>query len=475
MKKIVVLMSVSLIALGSYSFSIAMNADYGLPADQGNMYSDEVQAAVVGLAQLGLDDVVAKKMERISSNESNPFANEVGAELKRKVSSDDALREKLYLSKQAFAERKNALPGQEQPKEHNFQWSISEFDEGDEIFNEQISDSAPARSKLFNKVLQKGAAIQPKGILLNRDGYSLKPVEENGFEKRQKLEKKSREDFRQSREETSSLFRKGVTPGIKSLGFVQEASQVGLSFKTYSTQDRQFKFGDWQQELNAIYFKGVEAINAGKIHAFECGDILALISYVDYLSRMYESNMPFTYEDSEKLLTAILVLYVRLVQDTHAVSSVKQLVDSLEKSNILSQIPALENWKQTFQSYFAKTDLDYSNAAHEAVISALATNWSVRLLDALKNNMLPSYDAVFQNAQETLKAIAQENMPTPAVVCCLQGTKAWNASPALEQAFRLFNFEATRQEGLDIALSQLSTHGNWESFMQNVLGIKISE
>ncbi len=465
MKKIVVLMSVSLLALGSYSFSVAMHTKYGLPVDQGNDYFDEVELAAEELGQLSLDKVNAIKSQEAGYRKS--FANnELDTELKDRV-----LAKKLSRSKQAYNERKGAIPKQEEAKEREFNWSINEFDKGDDIFNEQISDSAPARSKMFSKVLQEGSAIQPKGIIFNRDGYSLEHVEVNGFEKREKLEKKSREDFRKSREETVSLFRKGVTPLIKPFGFVKEASQVGLSFKTYSTHDRQFKFGDWQQELKANYFKSIEAINAGNIHAFECGDILALISYIDYLSRVYESSMPFGYEESEKLLTTILVLYVRLVQDSHAVSSVKQLIDSLDESNILGQIPALQTWQQTFQSYFTKTDLDYSNAAHDSVMSVLAKNWSAKLLNALKNNMLPSYDIVLQNAQETLKSIAQENMPNPAVVCCLQGTQAWNASGALEEAFRLFDFKETRQEGLEIALSQISDCQSWEMFMSSILKI----
>lgn len=529
MKKLVVLMSVSLMALGSYSFSIAMQEDYGFSSQDGALYNEADQLAEQ-VSQLSLHNVIAKKLERVEIkkrgkrlfgevesraescqfNEKNLTASqnrrfaqesllaqiaEVGGnefneerlanyqeERIQRVNEDielDSARSYNYYSKRDVLSalegraklQGNSLTGQEldtRQQERDQRWA-DQYKAENPRYKKGNAQQRPTRSL---SEIKQGKQLS-KEI---KSGKSLRRVNAGEISHTANWAIGAEDGFRKTADALAAKADLGYHNDLKMRYIPLLANSYGLQFATVTVIDKAFKFPEWQLKLAQEYFKGPDAIEAGKIHAFKTGDILALIAYADYLDCYYKSNYAFTTAEWKELLKTMLMLYVRVAQDNHAISAASEFIDELIMGNfpIDSRFKA---WKESLKKrLFAAEDLNLAQKAQENILTYLVKIWSSRMMQACNNNVLVSFEEVFDSVSYILnEVIDPANMPTPAVICCLNGKNAVKTSQELEEVFRMFNWSASevRQEGLEIALDQIRDCQSWKEFMATILKIEV--
>jgi len=496
MKKIVVLMSVSLLTLGSYSFGVAMLSEYGLPTDDGMLYGREETR------QLPLEQVYKNKFNR-----QNTLGKIVALGNQKEQAEVDALTKDM---------KRLVLPGVARKKLHEDIEVRGAQSRGGEVLSDDLRILEERRSACQEKLIEKLYEIAQDQRAEFKDELACAASEFNVHALRSALKKTlSRSGSTFTQEELDALrlystnngllesglsnvelthvetveksadlkaaFDQGATEKREFLHNLQQdvasyrAALFGLAFTKVTSIDKAFKFTDWQNQLAQEYFKGPDAIEAGKIHAFRTGDILALIAYADYLDRYYKSNYTFTGAEWNELLKTILMLYVRIAQDCHTVAAVNAFVDAMISGNFPVDA-RLDAWKESLNKrLFASQDLSYAQKAQEGVMAYLVRLWAPRMIQAVNNNQLSDYQSILDDVVRIMNNIRPANMPTPAVVCCLDGKTTSKASQALEEAFRMFDFSNSeaRQEGLEIALSQISRCQSWEEFMASILKIEL--
>lgn len=562
MKKILVLMSVGLLTLGTYSFSIAMQ--YNGWDNDGDGFHDSSNDAVAELAdsveQLSLEAVYAKKshvatkknvklsevsndqivqmdcvldeiaelgdrnfsieeiedtralldskkyngidqieavyekkhntFEAQKQNKALLFAEELqqrcaehdriqqnkeknkvlvfGEELKQRCVEKEAFERKLQESQRLYELRKNAQCASHQDEQSQREWKFQVSDECDAQYKQQVSKRPPVREKM-KKILGNG--LMPKS-LFNRGGYSLNHVESRNFDAERAQDVAN---FKADRNATKGKIQAALHQ-VKLRAIPYEASLLKLAYARSTSVDNSFKFLDWQQELAAQYFNTPDGIEAGKIHAFQVGDILALISYSDYLNSYFQSNYVFDRNAWVELLSTLLLTNIRIIQDAHAVVAVETHIDEL----ILGKFPIdtrFAAWKESLNDavlggiFSINTDMTYAQGAREGVLAYMSRIWAPRIADAIKNQTLPPFEEVLTHVKEVMNNINPSSMPTPAAVCCLNGNTTWNAAQALEKAFRMFDFTENRAEGLEIALYGIDQCKNWNDFMTRILRV----
>lgn len=499
MKKLVVLMSVSLMALGSYSFSIAMQEDYGFSSQDGTLY-DEAE-------KLSLEEVCQKKLEKINTQRDTEReeAEEI-EQVMRKMrglvlpSVDENFDEgrKQRLNAQIIKHGNQNRGGEvisddlrvldEKVAADQYGRSKELYmkaQQGKEAFKQELFDAASSFDVHAFRSAMKKVTNSGKSVSLTRAEKDLSERYSNnssllasGLEK---ITLKHVESVSEKNADLKLSFEQGTAQKREFLLELQQevasyqAALFGLAFKKATSIDKTFKFSSWQADLAREYFKGPDAINAGKIHAFRTGDILALIEYAHYLDRYFKSSLAFTSDEWRELLKTVLLLYVRIAQDCHAVAAVNEFIDTTIKGNFPADDRFIA-WKKSMNKILrASQDLVYSQKVQEGVMAYLAKLWSPRMNQAIKNDQLVDYESVLSDVVDIMNNIDPANMPNPAVVCCLDGKTALEASKSLEAVFRMFDFSASqaRHDGVEIALSQINRCQSWKEFMATILKIEV--
>lgn len=512
MKKIVVLMSVGLLTLGSYSFSIAMQEDdgwnddgYGFYDSQSYDYEDEVEALAGNIEQLSFQDVKQKMQDSLKTIEtlglSKTIVNEIIEQGKRRgggrVLSDDirlleekraAVSEELI---ESINERRRTYQEDVNSAKQNLLYDLSQrvvkpVDK--KAFEAKMRENARIQDELFRA--KDRVCSEEEEIFLNLDRQhaayqkqlmtgkvKLAPL---NLARSCKHEKCSQIQPHLSQPETlAHAFNAGqaekeeILHGLEAEVARRRAALMNLAFAPGTVVNTsEFKFNKHHQVLADQCFKSPEGIQYGLDLAFKNGDILALITYSDYLNRYYQSNFVFDGNAWTELLSTLLLTGIRISQDAHAVAAVDAFIDAMAQEHLPVDTRFVA-WKQSMNKWLGKTDTQYAQLAQEGVLAYMSRIWAPRMINAMNSKTLPSFTTVLAHVKEVIAAIDRASMPTPAAVCCLHGNTTWNASQQLEEAFRMFDFAENRQEGLEIVLHQFETCKTWADFMTNVLGVVV--
>lgn len=514
MKKIVVLMSVGLLTLGSYSFSIAMQDDgwddeypYGLFDSSDQNDQSDVEELTLSVEQLSLIEQQQKMRDSLKTIKALGLSKSIVSEIieqgKRRgggrVLSDDIrlLEEKrAELSEkkiESINERRKSYQEDVDSTKKNVLYELSQRVHKPvdaRAFNALVGKYANAQDQLFRAKDRVCSEEEERALMLDQQhaayqkqlmsgGVKLAPLNPARTCKHEKCSQIKPE---LSQPETlahalnvGQAEKEEILHGLQGEVARRRAALMKLAFASGNIVNMsEFKFNKHYQVLADQCFKGPEGIQYGLDLAFKNGDILALITYSDYLNRYFQSNFVFDYPVWTQLLSTFLLTTIRISQDAHAVAAVDAFIEAMAQEHLPVDTRFVA-WKQSMNKWFGKTDTQYAQLAQEGVLAYMSRIWAPRIINAMKSEAMPPFKIVLAHVKEVMAAIDPAAIPTPAVVCCLHGNVSWNASNALEQAFRMFDFTENRQEGLEIVLHQLEACKTWTDFMTNFLGVVVPQ